>query len=1298
MSPNLNINDILQRVLSGQPVALPPNGVDQMIFPETKNRTQNFGQQNINIGIPAFNIAMPQPGNLPDLGHLPDLDSMTYNYPPKLPIPEQKKVPTEDDITKQDDDAEANQDEEYHEADTYSDYTPSKLTIGQPHPDPVVETSSLATVEPPDITYALKLPNNVIDNCLLSALQLESVVYASQQHEQFLADGKTRRGFLIGDGAGVGKGRTIAGIIYENFLAGRRKSIWLSVSPDLKLDAERDLRDIGAKQIPVHFMTKYPYGKKIDIPYGVIFSTYTGLVSKSQSVKGPLGTRLGQLITWLGSSFDGVIVFDECHKAKNISISAKKKQSKTADFALEFQEKLPGARVVYASATGASETRHLGYMTRLGLWGRGTPYDEFRDFCTAIERRGVGAMELVAVDLKMRGSYMARQLSFKTTSFDIRIAKLDEKFIELYDGCVELWSRALQTFSAASSFVENSKQNRRIWTSFWAAHQKFFKFLCIGAKVPLVVEIAKKALRDGECVVIGLQSTGEAKTLEALEDGDINEFVSTARATFESLIENHFPAPPRPKTRAEAPKPIPPQIAHDQQDTQGSSTDLSSTTMIDETYHSHEAVKFCAENGLASAELEEDKAARELRKETIKKRKMILEELAEEVQKAPLKDRHLRAKRRAKARDTRQSRIKKPIDDSETEATSSTSTSHSRNPSSDTDDTYSLTDDSTLKESTEDDDDDDGSDDSSPARTKRSRKSPLKAKTLVSDSDSDIEITAIKPRQRRCELIILSSDEDEVDGSEAPNADLLLVHADRLAAMRDELYKMIDEIGPRLPHNTLDDLIDQLGGPDRVAEMTGRKGRVVKDEDGFISYRQRNETDALECMNIAEKERFMKGEKLVAIISEAASSGISLQADRRAGNQLRRVHITIELPWSADRAIQQFGRTHRSNQVTGPRYVFVISELSGEKRFASVVAKRLESLGALTHGDRRATTESRDLGQFNLEGRFCRPAIEQIVKYLEYQHNDMHIRPSYDGDFLADAKQAFLDSGLAKRRSFDGISVDPQVLHVNHFLNRLLGMKVRIQNSLFQLFTDYMDKLIARKKVSGQYDSGILELNSESGKTTCLPPEDFYLKTRAGTIKCTLRHVQVERGIPWDEARKLYEDSCIDKKDGRSGFYSGPGNAQTISLLLREPDSVDLFRILKPNIGRGAKPLYYDMIKKGKKYSLQQAEALWHKIYVSSAQNCIHLCFFDSCKRREAKMPCEMGMRYRKFCILSGGILTAWPYLERSSAEITERVRIVRLKLDANNRVIGKCFVNVIASFKFLLSAIFLLSFSLNLT
>ena len=76
------------------------------------------------------------------------------------------------------------------------EYKPWKLQIGVAHPDPVVETASLAAVEPPEITYQLHLQEQ-IDEGLLSALQLESIVYASQRHTTFLPDGQ-RGGFFIG--------------------------------------------------------------------------------------------------------------------------------------------------------------------------------------------------------------------------------------------------------------------------------------------------------------------------------------------------------------------------------------------------------------------------------------------------------------------------------------------------------------------------------------------------------------------------------------------------------------------------------------------------------------------------------------------------------------------------------------------------------------------------------------------------------------------------------------------------------------------------------------------------------------------------------------------------------------------------------------------------------------------------------------------------------------------------------------------------------------------------------------------
>uniref|UniRef100_A0A0A9DCW7 Strawberry notch AAA domain-containing protein n=1 Tax=Arundo donax TaxID=35708 RepID=A0A0A9DCW7_ARUDO len=73
-------------------------------------------------------------------------------------------------------DVEHEEDESGTFGETFIDYRPPKLFLGLPHPDPVVETSSLSAVQPPEPTYNLTIMDELDETNALSCLQIETIV------------------------------------------------------------------------------------------------------------------------------------------------------------------------------------------------------------------------------------------------------------------------------------------------------------------------------------------------------------------------------------------------------------------------------------------------------------------------------------------------------------------------------------------------------------------------------------------------------------------------------------------------------------------------------------------------------------------------------------------------------------------------------------------------------------------------------------------------------------------------------------------------------------------------------------------------------------------------------------------------------------------------------------------------------------------------------------------------------------------------------------------------------------------
>lgn len=449
-------------------------------------------------------------------------------------------------------------------------YRPQRLDVpgAKPHPGALVQSAAMASVQPPAATYKPNLPKTSITKGDISIAQLEAVVYAGQAHQQFAADG-TRLGFFIGDGTGVGKGREIGAIILDNLRQGRKKAVWITEKQGLIKDARRDYAGVGGDPSILFNQNKAKADEAIEQGSGVIFTTYSTLRSAAvaQKVEGEdkpraAPTRLEQLVKWLGPDFDGVIAFDEAHNAGNaVPIKGDRgvsEPSAQAVAVVELQKQMPKARVVYVSATGATEVSNLSFANRLGLWGEGTPFESVEKFINQMVAGGLATMELVARDMKQMGAYLARSLSFD----DVTYGRVDHKLTplqrDIYDRLAEGWQVTLQNMQKALEVTGavsdkgktlNKAAKRNAKSAYWGAQQRFFNQIITSMQMPTVVEQIKADLKAKRAVVLQLVNTNEAQQERSLakrrnddeEQTDLEDLDLTPRDQLMQMVQKAFP-------------------------------------------------------------------------------------------------------------------------------------------------------------------------------------------------------------------------------------------------------------------------------------------------------------------------------------------------------------------------------------------------------------------------------------------------------------------------------------------------------------------------------------------------------------------------------------------------------------------------------------------------------------------------------------------------------------------------------------------------------------------------------------
>ncbi|MER9761672.1 strawberry notch-like NTP hydrolase domain-containing protein [Mesorhizobium sp. M0138] len=370
------------------------------------------------------------------------------------------------------------------------------------------------------------------------------------------------------------------------------------------------------------------------------------------------------------------------------------------------------------------------------------------------------------------------------------------------------------------------------------------------------------------------------------------------------------------------------------------------------------------------------------------------------------------------------------------------------------------------------------------------------------------------------------------------------VESREAVARRDELIAKLASLTP-VP-GALDQIVQHFGA-DLVAEVTGRSRRIVRKRDRLVVEHRAGSA------NLAEAQSFMDDQKRVLVFSDAGGTGRSYHAELLARNTRLRVHYLLEAGWKADTAIQGLGRTHRTNQAQPPLFRPISTNVKAEKRFLSTIARRLDTLGAITRGQRQTGGQGLFRPEDNLESHYAGDALRQLYLLI--------VRGKVEGCTLQRFEAA---TGL---KLMDNNGIKDELPPITTFLNRLLALTIEVQGVLFGAFEQLLAARIGGAIASGTYDTGLETLRAESFVITDRQVIYAHPRTGAETRLLTITQRKRNRPVMLDAAlhhlRDLRAILLINEQSGRAAVQ-----IPTTSIMLDDGEIEPRVRLIRPMEGQ----------------------------------------------------------------------------------------------------------------------------------